>query len=355
MELEIEQRLSNELKPIPKDTLNLLFGSVFTDHMFTMKYSNDSWHDAKITPYGSVSLDPAALVLHYGQGIFEGMKAYRRNEDIYLFRPRDNMERMNKSAERMVMPTFDSDFVLKALENLLMIEKQWIPSQSGTSLYIRPTMIAIEPKLGVKPSDEYLFYIILSPVGPYFREGFAPVGIYVADEHVRAADGGVGQAKTMGNYAASLMAGTLAKKAGYSQVLWLDAKERKYLEEVGTMNIFVILDDEIVTPPLSGTILSGITRDSVLALLKHWGHNAIERQISIDEVIEGIASGRVKEMFGCGTAAIIAPVGKLHYKQETYPIANSNIGKITQKLFDELTGIQCGEREDPFNWVHKVG
>ena len=355
MELEIDLLSSNKLKPIPQDTLNLAFGTVFTDHMFIMEYAEGSWKNARIIPYQPLAIDPAALVLHYGQGIFEGMKAYRRGDDIYLFRPEQNMERMNRSAERMVMPHFDSSFVLKALEKLLLIEQKWIPTQAGTSLYIRPTMVATEPKLGVKPSDEYLFYIILSPVGPYFKEGFSPVGIYVADQHVRAADGGVGQAKTMGNYAASLMAGTLAKKAGYSQVLWLDAKERKYLEEVGTMNIVVVFDDEIVTPPISGTILPGITRDSVLTLLKHWGYNVHERQISIDEVIEGVKTGKVAEIFGCGTAAIIAPIGRLHYKQETHLVTGGNIGKITQNLFDELTGMQRGERKDPFNWVHKVG
>ncbi len=355
MDLAIETLPSHSLKPVPKDTLNLVFGSVFTDHMFRMEYSKGVWHDAKIMPYQPLAIDPAALILHYGQGIFEGMKAYMRNDSIFLFRPMMNMERMNRSAERMVMPAIDAEFLLSALEKLLLIEKRWIPAQPGTSLYIRPTMIATEPKLGVKPSDEYLLYIILSPVGPYFKEGFAPVGIYVADEHVRAADGGVGQAKTIGNYAASLKAGTIAKKAGYSQVLWLDSKDRRYLEEVGTMNIFIVFEDEIATPPLGGTILPGITRDSVLALLKHWGYNVTERPITIDEVLDGLKSGKVREIFGCGTAAIIAPVGKLFYKNETYLIDNGNIGELTQKLFDELTGLQCGEKEDPFNWVHKVG
>lgn len=354
MRLEISKLSPDSLKPVPEDTLNLVFGSVFTDHMFIMDYSQGAWQRARITPYRPLSLDPAALVLHYGQGIFEGMKAHKRNDRIYLFRPEQNMERMNRSAQRMVMPTFDSTFVLEALEKLLLIEKRWIPTKPGTSLYIRPTMIATEPKLGVKPSDEYLFFIILSPVGPYFKEGFSPVGIYVADAHVRAAEGGVGSAKTMGNYAASLMAGTLAKGEGYSQVLWLDAKERKYLEEVGTMNIFVVFEDEIVTPPLSGTILPGITRDSVITLLKEKGYTVSERPVSIGEVIEGIDSGKTKEMFGCGTAAIIAPVGRLFYRNHTYPISGGSIGSLTQALFDDLTGIQCGEREDSFNWVYQV-
>ncbi len=354
MHLEIEPVPSSFRKAIPHDVLNLAFGSVFTDHMFTMQYSGGIWHSAKIEPYHPLLIDPAALVLHYGQGIFEGLKAYRRGERIFLFRPRMNLERMNRSAERMVMPQINSDFVLSSLEQLLTIEKEWIPTQNGTSLYIRPTMIATEPKLGVKPSDDYLFFILLSPVGPYFKEGFRPVGIYVADQHVRAAEGGTGQAKTIGNYAASLLASTIAKQAGYSQVLWLDAKERRYLEEVGTMNIFVVFDDEIVTPPLRGTILPGITRDSVLTLLKHWGYTATERLLSIEEVLDGLTSGKIKEIFGCGTAAIIAPVGRLHYQDKTYTIASESIGPLSQRLFDELTGIQCGERDDPFGWVRVV-
>jgi branched-chain amino acid aminotransferase len=354
LKLEVNIAPENSLKPKPEDTLNLVFGSVFTDHMFVMEYSDNEWKNARIESYKPLQIDPAALVLHYGQGIFEGMKAYRRDNDVFLFRPEKNMNRLNLSAERMVMPHIDTDFVLKALSELLKIEREWIPTQPGTSLYIRPTMIATEPKLGVRPSSEYLFYIILSPVGPYFKEGFSPVGIYVADEHVRAAEGGTGFAKTMGNYAASLKATTKAKNAGYSQVLWLDAKERRYLEEVGTMNICIVFEDEIVTPPLGGTILSGITRDSVLELLRHWKHKVVERPITMDEVLEGLSNGSVKEIFGCGTAAIIAPVGKLHYKGITYPVSGGDIGPLTQKLFDELTGIQCGALKDPFDWVYVV-
>ncbi len=354
MNLEVNLAPKNLLKPKPEDVLNLVFGSVFTDHMFVMEYSDGTWKNARIEPYKPLQIDPAALVLHYGQGIFEGLKAYRRGNDIFLFRPEKNMARLNLSAKRMVMPTIDEGFILKALSQLLMIEQDWIPAQKGTSLYVRPTMIATEAKLGVRPSNEYLFYIILSPVGPYFKEGFSPVGIYVADQHVRAAEGGTGHAKTMGNYAASLLASTNAKEEGYSQVLWLDAKERKYLEEVGTMNICIVFDDEVVTPPLSGTILDGITRDSVLTLLNHWDYKVSERPITMDEVLIGISDGTIKEIFGCGTAAIIAPVGKLHYKGITYPVTEGKIGSLTQRLFDELTGIQCGELKDPFNWVYIV-
>jgi len=345
---------SDNLKQKPIDVLKIPFGTEFTDHMFSMKYSDGHWYDANIHPYGNLSLSPAALCLHYGQGIFEGMKAYRRSQHVLLFRPEDNFNRFNKSAIRMVMPEIDIDFALNSLKELLRVEREWVPDVKGSSLYIRPTMIATQAKLGVKPSDEYLYYIILSPVGPYFKEGFSPVKIYLSTEHVRAVRGGVGAAKTMGNYAASLLAGTKASEVGYSQVLWMDALERKYLEEVGTMNIFVKFDDELVTPPLSGSILAGITRDSVLTLTRDMGLNVNERPVSIDEVIEGIASGKVIEMFGCGTAAIIAPVGSLWYKNNSYTISDGNTGKLTQHLFDELTGIQSGERNDPYGWVVEV-
>ncbi|TFG94724.1 branched-chain amino acid aminotransferase, partial [Candidatus Thorarchaeota archaeon] len=305
-------------------------------------------------PYGNLSLSPAALCLHYGQGIFEGMKAYRRGDRTLLFRPERNFIRFNESAARMVMPKVDTDIAISTLKQLLKVEREWVPEVQGSSLYIRPTMIGTQAKLGVKPSDEYLFYIILSPVGPYFKEGFSPVKIFLSTEHVRAVRGGVGAVKTMGNYGASLLAGTKAAEVGYSQVLWMDALDRKYLEEVGTMNIFVKFDDELVTPPLTGSILSGITRDSVLTLTRDMGLEVKERPVSIDEVIEGIASGKVVEMFGCGTAAIIAPVGALWYKDNNYTVSDGMTGNLTQHLFDELTGIQSGERPDPYGWVVEV-
>ncbi len=354
MKVQVDLVPEASRKPKPANPLNLSFGTVFTDHMFVMDYADGKWGNPWIKPFQNLSISPAALVLHYGQGIFEGLKGYRRGERVLLFRPGKNFERLNSSAERMVMPAIDPDFALESLKKLLLIERDWIPEVKGTSLYIRPTMIGTQSKLGVKPSDEYLYYVILSPVGPYFREGFNPVNIMVADRHVRAAEGGVGEAKTMGNYAAGLRAGSDATAIGYSQVLWLDAHERKYFEEVGTMNIFVKFDDELATPPLSGTILPGITRDSVLTIARDWGVDVVERRITIDEVIEGLRTGKTEEVFGCGTAAIIAPVGSLYYKETAFSIRDGGIGPLTQKLYDELTGIQCGEREDKYNWVINV-
>ncbi len=354
MNIKMNRTTSDNLKPKPTDILKVPFGTVFTDNMFSMEYNTGNWKGASIHPFRDLSLNPASLCLHYGQGIFEGMKAYRRSGRTLLFRPERNFIRLNESAARMVMPEVDTDFALNALKQLLKVEQDWVPEVQGSSLYIRPTMIGTEARLGVKPSEEYLFYIILSPVGPYFKEGFSPVKIFLSTEHVRAVRGGVGAAKTMGNYAAGLLAGTKAAEVGHSQVLWMDALDRKYLEEVGTMNIFVNFDDELVTPPLSDSILAGITRDSVLTLTKDMGLNVVERQISIDEVIEGIASGKVIELFGCGTAAIIAPVESLWYKNTSHTVSDGNTGVLTQHLFDEITGIQSGKREDPYGWVVEV-
>lgn len=354
MKIDINLVSENERKQKPSDPMNLTFGSVYTDHMLIMRYHEGQWHTPKIKPYAPLELSPAALVLHYGQGIFEGMKAYRRRNRVLLFRPRENFKRLNRSAKRMVMPQIDKDFLLDALAKLIDIERDWIPQEHGTSLYIRPTMIATESKLGVKPSDEYLFYIILSPVGPYFKEGFSPVRIYVSNEYTRAVKGGVGAAKTMSNYAASLLATKKASEKGYSQVLWLDAIERKYIEECGTMNVFVRFDDELATPPLNDTILPGITRDSVLQLARDWGYDVNERRISIHETIDGIENGKVLEIFGTGTAAVIAPVGELHFNNSSYQIANGKVGDLSKRLFDTLTGIQCGEIDDPYDWIYDV-
>ncbi|MHA1577012.1 MAG: branched-chain amino acid aminotransferase [Candidatus Thorarchaeota archaeon] len=354
MNIELDLLNPEDMKQKPTNIFKIQFGTNFTDHMLCMRYSSGSWKNPKIVPYRPFSIDPAALVLHYGQGIFEGMKAYRRGNGIFLFRPEKNFERFNVSARRMVMPEINPEICLNLLKELLKIEREWIPESMGTSLYIRPTMIATEPKLGVRPSEEYLFYIILSPVGPYFKEGFGPISIMIAERHIRAAEGGVGAAKTMGNYAASLLAGTESKKLGYSQVLWLDAAHRKYLEEVGTMNIMVVFDDEIATPKLGGTILPGITRDSVMKLVDNWGLRITERKIDVDEVISGIKTGKVKEIFGCGTAAVIAPIGHLHYQNERHTVNNGSVGPLTQRLYDTLSRIQCGEEDDPFNWVIKV-
>ena len=354
MDIEFDLINPEQRKQKPDNISTVQFGTTFTDHMLTMQYSNGSWHSPRIVPYQPLSIDPAALVLHYGQGIFEGLKAYRRGTDVFLFRPDNNFERFNNSARRMVMPEIDPELSLNLLKELLKVERQWIPDSLGTSLYIRPTMIATEPKLGVRPSEEYLFYIILSPVGPYFKEGFGPISIMIAEQHVRAAEGGVGVAKTMGNYAASLMAGTKSRDLGYSQVLWLDASYRKYLEEVGTMNIFVVFDDEVATPILGGTILPGITRDSVMKLAEHWGLQITERNIDVAEVIDGMKTGKVKEIFGCGTAAVIAPIGHLHYQNERHTVSDGSVGPLTQRLYDTLTWMQCGESDDPFNWVINV-
>ncbi len=352
MDIDIKQAASEDLKNKP-DENSLGFGVYLTDHMFVMEFDEDrGWHNAAISKYDDFSLDPAAMVLHYGQAIFEGLKAYRgKDDDIFLFRPMDNLRRMNLSAARMCMPLFPEEEVLNGLKKLLQIDQEWIPRADGATLYIRPTMIATEAGLGVRPAKKYLFYIILSPVGAYYPEGFNPVSIFVTDKYVRAVPGGVGSAKTAGNYAASIMAAVEAQEKGYTQVLWLDAVERKYIEEVGTMNIFFIIDDEIITPPLSGSILPGITRDSVLKLAEGWGHKVIERPITIDEVFAANNEGKLKEIFGTGTAAVISPVGSLYYQEQLCEINGGKTGPLAQKLFDELQGIQYGHKPDPHHWM----
>lgn len=343
-------------KEIPKDDMKLGFGKTFTDHMFAMDYEEGKgWHNARIQPYGPLSLDPACMALHYGQEIFEGLKAYRGEGDgVYLFRHKKNLERMNGSCERLVMPKLDIEEVSAALKKLINIEKDWIPRTHGCALYIRPTMIATDPFLGVRPSNTYLFYIILSPVAAYYPEGFNPVKIYVSQEYVRAVKGGVGEAKAAGNYASSLRAQMKAKAAGYTQVLWLDAVERKYVEEVGTMNIFFKFKDELVTSPLTGSILPGVTRDAVLQIAKKWGIEAKERRVTIDEVIEGAKSGALEECFGSGTAAIISPVKAIWHKGEEVTIGDGGTGPTAQKLYDTILDLQYGKAEDPFGWVERI-
>lgn len=345
-----------ELKPLFKDPLQLGFGQTYTDHMFTLEYDSEKgWHNAEIKPYQPLKLDPAAKVLHYGQEIFEGQKAYKSpSGEILTFRPRENAKRFLNSLKRMCMAELDVDDFLYYENELLKIEERWIPTVKGTSLYIRPTAIATEAGLGVKAATKYLFFIILSPVGAYFKEGFNPIGLWVSDEFSRAAEGGTGTAKAGGNYAGSLFASRIANENGYSQVLWLDAKEHKYIEEVGAMNILFVIDNKLVTAPLQGTILPGITRKSVLELAKDLGIEPVERKISIDEVTEGIESGKVTEIFGAGTAAVISPVGKLNYKGKEYVVNDNKTGPWSQKFFDTLTGIQYGELEDKYNWVYKV-
>ncbi len=355
MEIKVIKSTTLGKKPRPKDA-ELGFGQYTTDHMFLMDYTRGKgWHNARIEAYQDLKLDPAAMVLHYNQEVFEGLKAYHlKDGGIGLFRPEKNIERMNASARRMVMPEVDPELFLEALKTLILLDREWIPKSEGTSLYIRPTMIANEPALGVRPSNQYLFYIILGPVGAYYPEGFNPTRIFVSDEYVRAAKGGVGEAKTSGNYGATLLVSKEAGKKGYTQVLWLDAKEHTYVEEVGTSNIFFRMGEEVVTPPLGGTILPGVTRDSVLHLARRWGLNVTERLVSIKEVVDGCRTGSLKEMFATGTAAIISPVGEICYKGEDFLVADGKTGELSQKLYDEIIGIQYGYKDDPFGWRVRI-
>ncbi|MBI3629570.1 MAG: branched-chain amino acid aminotransferase [Candidatus Rokubacteria bacterium] len=343
-------------KPKPKDS-ELGFGTVFTDHMFVTDFQEEKgWYDPRVEPYGPFSLDPAAAVLHYAQSVFDGLKAFRGHDGtVRLFRPQKHIERLNHSARRMCIPPLDPDFALKSLVTLVGIEKDWVPASVGHSLYVRPTIIASEPFLGVRPAHSYIYFVILSPVGAYYPEGMNPVKILVVDKYVRAVEGGVGAAKTAGNYAASLYAAEEAKHQGYTQVLWLDGVHRKYLDEVGTMNIMVKIGDEIVTPPLtSGTILPGVTRDSALTLMREWGLRVSERQVSIDEVREAAHRGALKEVWGTGTAAVISPVGELAYQGERIVINGGRIGELTQKLYDVIVAIQYAEAPDTHGWLVEV-
>lgn len=357
MEIKVNQAEKNQRRTRPADESNLGFGDIVTDHMFKMDWEREKgWHNARIEPYGPIPIDPAAMVLHYGQEVFEGLKAYRGVDDgIYLFRPTENFKRLNRSAKRLVMPEVDVDLAMKALKQLILLDREWIPRSEGTSLYIRPTMIATEPHLGVRPANAYLFYIIIGPVGAYYKEGLNPVKIYVEDFFVRAAIGGTGEAKTSGNYAASLLAAEEAKKKGFTQVLWLDAAERKYVEEVGTMNMFFCIGDELITAPLNGSILPGVTRDSVIRIVKDWGMKLSERSLTIDEVITAAKNGTLKEAFGAGTAAVISPVGQITYKGEDFIVAGGKMGDLSRRLYDEIVAIQYRRKPDPYGWVEKIG
>ena len=354
--LDIKVTLSQNLKQKPADESALGFGRIFTDHMFLMDYEQGSgWKNARIVPYGDFAMDPAAMVLHYGQAIFEGTKCYRRADGgLQLFRPQANLARMSRSAERMGMPALDEETALEGLKQLVRIEEAWVPHRDGTSLYIRPTMISMDVGLGVHASKKHRFYIILSPVGGYYKEGLKPVSIYVEDEYVRAVRGGVGFTKCAGNYAASILAGEKKKKKGFSQVLWLDGVEQKYVEEVGSMNMMFAYGNKIVTPRLNGSILPGITRDSVLTLARSMGYEAEEARLNIDEIFADAKSGKLTEAFGTGTAAVISPVGTLAMKDEKITIGDGGIGKVAQSLYDTLTGIQYGRLEDKFGWIVKL-
>lgn len=349
MEIKITKTLTPQQKPA-SDTLG--FGKVFTDHMFIMEYSKEQgWHDARIVPFGKIPLHPASTVLHYGAEIFEGLKAYRKADgSVQLFRPTENVKRLNRSAERMCLPTIPEDDALQAIETLVSVEKDWVPHEYGTSLYIRPLLFGNDENLGVHSVKNAMFVIILSPVGSYYAEGINPVKIMIESEDVRAVRGGTGEAKCGGNYAASSRAGERAEEKGYSQVLWLDGVERKYIEEVGAMNVMFKIGGTIVTPKLVGSILPGITRKSCIELLKAEGYKVEERLLSVDELVSALENGRLEEAWGCGTAAVVSPIGELAYKDKKYTVNGGKIGDVTQHLYDELTGIQWGKKEDTHGW-----
>ncbi|MDQ0255110.1 branched-chain amino acid aminotransferase [Evansella vedderi] len=355
MEKKLQTVRANNLKQKPEPD-KLGFGKYFTDHMFVMDYEVDKgWYNPRITPYQPITLDPASMIFHYGQSVFEGLKAYRTEDDeILLFRPDKNMERMNRSNDRLSIPAIDEEQVLDYLIELIDLERDWVPNSEGTSLYIRPFIIATERNLRVAPAHSYKFLIILSPVGSYYPEGIHPVGIYVEDEFTRAVRGGTGTAKTGGNYSASYNAQEKASGNGQSQVLWLDALEKKYIEEVGSMNVFFKINGEVITPALSGSILEGITRMSIIEMLKDWGHTVVERKISIDEVFAAYDKGELEEVFGTGTAAVISPVGELQWKEKTIIINNRETGDLAKKLYNNITGIQTGKLADPYGWTIKV-
>lgn len=342
-------------KPKP-DQSKLGFGQYFSDHMFILDYSKEKgWYDPRIVPYGPLPMDPSTMVFHYGQAIFEGLKAYKSKDGkIYLFRPDMNMKRINNSNERMSIPQIDEEFAVEALKALVHVDSDWIPTEPGTSLYVRPFIIATDPYLGVRASNTYMFMIILSPSGAYYPTGLNPVKILIENEYVRAVRGGTGFAKTPANYAASLKAQDIAHDKGYVQVLWLDGVERKYIEEVGSMNVFFKIGDEVVTPSLDGSILPGITRNSVIHLLKHWGVKVSERKLTVHELFDAHAAGKLAEAFGTGTAAVISPIGELNWDGNTIILTDGKIGELSAKLYETITDIQNGVIKDEFNWLTEV-
>lgn len=351
--IKVELTTSPKQKPDPN---NLHFGELFTDHMFVMDYTEGrGWHDPRIIPYQPLVLDPSCMIFHYGQAIFEGLKAYKSKDGrVLLFRPQKNMERVNISNDRLCIPPIDPEFAVQAIRKLVDLEKDWIPQAEGTSLYIRPFIIATDSYLGVRPSKTFKFMVILSPVGAYYPEGIDPVKIYVESFYVRAVKGGVGFAKTPGNYAASIKAQMEAHEKGYTQVLWLDGVEKKYVEEVGTMNVFFKINGEVITPALEGSILAGVTRDSTIDLLKNWGVPVRERRISIQEIYDAHEQGTLEEAFGTGTAAVISPIGELNWDGKIIEINKGEIGEISSRIYHSITGIQKGELEDPFGWTVEV-
>lgn len=352
-DLEIKLVKTTTPKQKPADEASLGFGKFFTDHMFIAEYSvGKGWHDARIVPYGPLSIDPASPVLHYGQEIFEGLKAYRRKDGgIQLFRPMENALRMNRSAERICMPPLDPEFQVKAMKMLIQLEEDWIPSSEGTSLYLRPMMIADGAELGVHPAKHFLYVIICSPSGAYYKNGMQPLRIYIEDYYVRAVKGGIGSAKTGGNYAASLKATFDAAEKGFDQVLWLDGRENKYVEEVGAMNMMFVIDGKIVTAPLEGSILAGVTRKSILQLAQDKGYQTEERRISVQELFDAYERGGLTEAFGTGTAAVISPVGEMEYRGKSMVLNDRKIGKVSQEMYDTLVGIQRGDLPDTYGWT----
>lgn len=354
MNIRIEK--TKNPKPLPTPDNPLTFGTIFTDHMFIMDYeTGKGWYDPRIIEYQKIALEPSAMVFHYGQEMFEGLKAYKSEDGrILLFRPDKNIERANNSNRRLCIPEIPEDIFLEGIKELVKIDADWIPTKPGTSLYIRPFVIATDEFLGVRPSNTYKFIIICSPVGAYYPEGLDPVKIWIEDEYVRAVKGGIGEAKTGGNYVASLAAQMKAHDEGYSQVLWLDGVERKYIEEVGAMNIFFKIDGTVITPQLNGSILPGVTRNSCIALCKSWGIPVEERKISADELFQAAREGRLEECWGSGTAAVISPVGHLRWMDEVIQIQDGGIGELSQKLYDTVTGIQLGKIEGPEGWAVEV-
>ena len=338
----------------PEDKLG--FGRVFSDHMFMMDWeAGRGWYDARIVPFGRIDLHPASTVLHYGAEIFEGLKAYRRADGgLQLFRPMENIRRLNNSAVRMALPVIDEDELFEILTTFVKLEERWVPHTFGTSLYLRPFLYGNDEHLGVHAVHRATFVLIASPSGSYYKEGINPVSIMIESEDVRAVRGGTGFAKCGGNYAASTRAGERAASMGYSQVLWLDGVERKYIEEVGAMNVMFRIGDEIITPMLTGSILPGITRKSCIEVLRKQGYKVTERLLSVDELVAALEDGSLKEAWGCGTAAVVSPIGRLAYGDKVYTVSEGKIGEVTQKLYDILTGIQWGKTDDPYGWVVKL-
>ena len=353
--LDIKFTPAAEPKPLP-DPDTLVFGRTFTDHMFLMNYdAGQGWHDPRVEPYGPLPFELSCMVFHYAQEIFEGMKAYRTPDGkVQLFRPYENASRMNSSCRRMCIPEIPEEDFVQAVKAVVSADKRWVPEKMGTSLYIRPFIIATDSSLGVHASHSYLFAVICCPVGAYYPEGLNPVKIYVEDEDVRAVKGGTGFTKCGGNYAASIRAGERAEEQGYSQVLWLDGVHRKYIEEVGSMNVMFKVAGKILTPDLNGSVLDGITRRSCIQLLKDWGYEVEERRISAEELFQAAENGTLEEAWGTGTAAVVSPIGELAMGGKKVTVSNNQIGEITQKLYDELTGIQWGRVADPHNWIMKL-